>query len=323
MQLTQLEYLIAVEKYGSISKAARELYTSQSSISTSIRTLEMELGVELLRRGPKGVHVTEAGQEILENAKIVSRCVEDMKTVRERVNGTIRGNVTAGGDGYCCMNILGATAVDVRERYPEIQVSLKRSSQKLILSEVSDGSMDLGLFQVNQFNDKYVRTKLEYSQLECREILKSHLVAGVNSGHPLYGREQVTLEDLMPYEITTGFARAEDLIYWSLFCEMRRRGYTKPITCLGDVAVSRFYAVQRNCIQLMPRVALDMTNPVFAVPLYPVEIDQRYELKYLMVFREDSIGQVQKLFMDAADRYLEPYQDGENRGERGAEKGAL
>ena len=45
MQLTQLEYLIAVEKYGSISKAARELYTSQSSISTSIRTLEMELGV--------------------------------------------------------------------------------------------------------------------------------------------------------------------------------------------------------------------------------------------------------------------------------------
>ena len=47
MQLTQLEYLIAVEKYGSISRAARELYTSQSSISTSIKTLETELGVEL------------------------------------------------------------------------------------------------------------------------------------------------------------------------------------------------------------------------------------------------------------------------------------
>ena len=53
MQLTQLEYLIAVEKYGSISRAARELYTSQSSISTSIKTLETELGVEVLRRGTK------------------------------------------------------------------------------------------------------------------------------------------------------------------------------------------------------------------------------------------------------------------------------
>ena len=69
MQLTQLEYLIAVEKYGSISRAARELYTSQSSISTSIKTLETELGVEVLRRGTKGVHITAEGQYILENAK--------------------------------------------------------------------------------------------------------------------------------------------------------------------------------------------------------------------------------------------------------------
>ena len=68
MQLTQLEYLIAVEKYGSISRAARELYTSQSSISTSIKTLETELGVEVLRRGTKGVHITAEGQYILENA---------------------------------------------------------------------------------------------------------------------------------------------------------------------------------------------------------------------------------------------------------------
>lgn len=64
-------YLIAVEKYGSISRAARELYTSQSSISTSIKTLETELGLELLRRGTKGVHITAEGQYILENAKII------------------------------------------------------------------------------------------------------------------------------------------------------------------------------------------------------------------------------------------------------------
>ena len=70
MQLTQLEYLIAVEKYGSISRAARELYTSQSSISTSIKTLETELGVEVLRRGTKGVHITAEGQYILENPQI-------------------------------------------------------------------------------------------------------------------------------------------------------------------------------------------------------------------------------------------------------------
>ena len=71
----------------------------------------------------------------------------------------------------------------------------------------------------------------------------------------------------MPYEIATGFVRAEDLVYWSLFCEMRKRGYTKSITCLGDVGVSRLYTIKRNCIQLVPRVSLDMTNPLFSTCL--------------------------------------------------------
>ena len=84
MQLTQLEYLIAVEKYGSISRAAREMYTSQSSISTSIKNLETELGVELLRRGPKGVNITEEGRHILESAKIINRHMEDIKSVRQK-----------------------------------------------------------------------------------------------------------------------------------------------------------------------------------------------------------------------------------------------
>lgn len=261
MQLTQLEYLIAVEKYGSISRAARELYTSQSSISTSIKTLETELGVEVLRRGTKGVHITAEGQYILENAKIICQHMEDIKAVRERISGAVRGNVTVGGDGYGCMNILGNTAVNLKDRYPEISVALKGGNQRQILSELSDGSLDLGIFQINQFNEKYVRAKVEYAQLTSWDILKSHLVVGVSPQHPLYGRTEVTLEDMMPYEIATGFVRAEDLVYWSLFCEMRKKGYTKSITCLGDVGVSRLYTIKRNCIQLVPRVSLEMTNP--------------------------------------------------------------
>lgn len=311
MQLTQLEYLIAVEKYGSISRAAREMYTSQSSISTSIKTLEVELGVELIRRGSKGVHITAEGQCILENAKIINRHIEEIKDVKGKLAGKIRGNLNAGGAGYCSMNILGNTTVNLKDRYPEIQVALKGGNQRQLLSELSDGSMDLGILQINQFDEKYVRAKLEYSQLESIDILKSHLVVAVSEHHPLYGRDKVKLEDLMPYEMVTGFVRAKDLVYWSLFCEMRKLGYTKSITCLGTVGVSRLYTIKRNCIQLVPRVSLDMTNHLFSTPLFPIEIDQSYELKYLLVYREECFGQIQGLFLDEVLRYLEPYQDTE------------
>lgn len=309
MQLTQLEYLIAVEKYGSISRAARELYTSQSSISTSIKTLETELGVELLQRGAKGVHITAAGQYILENAKAINKHIDDIKDVRGKLDGVIRGNVTAGGDGYGCMHILGNTAVSLKDRYPEIQVALKGSSQRQILSEIADGNLDLGIFQINQFNEKYVRAKLENGQLSSLDILKSHLVVGVSRQHPLYGREKVTLDELMPYEMATGFVRAEDLVYWSLLCEMRKRGYTRSIACLGTASVSRLYTINRNCIQLVPRVALDITNHLFSSPLYPIEIDQCYELTYLFVYREETFGQPQELFLEEVLRFLEPYQN--------------
>ncbi len=311
MQLTQLEYLIAVEKYGSISRAAREMYTSQSSISTSIKNLETELGVELLRRGPKGVNITEEGRYILESAKIINRHMEDIKSVRRKIDGQIKGNVVAGGEGYCCMNILGNTAMALKERYPEIQVTLKGSNQRQIFSDLSDGAMDMGVFQINKFTSKYVRAKIENKHLACWDILKSHLVVGVSRSHPLYGRDKVTVEDLIPYEIVTGFARAEDLIYWSLFCEMQKRGYTRPITCLGDVGVSRLYAIKRNCIQLVPKVSLDMTNHLFSTPLYPIEIDQYYELNYLLVHREEAFGEAQEIFLDEVLKYLESCQDEE------------
>lgn len=285
------------------------MYTSQSSISTAIKNLETELGVELLRRGPKGVSITEEGRYILESAKIINQHMDDIKAVRKKMDGKIRGTVIAGGAGYCCMNILGNTAIALKEKYPEVQVTLKGSNQRQILSELSDGAMDMGVFQINKFTEKYVRAKIENKHLACWDILKSHLVVGVDQNHPLYGRDKVAVEELMPYEIATGFARAEELIYWPLFCEMQKRGYTQPITCLGDVGVSRKYAIKRNCIQLVPKVSLDITNHLFSTPLYPIEIDQYYELNYLLVYREEAFGQAQEIFLDEVLRYLESYQE--------------
>ena len=172
MQLTQLEYLIAVEKYGSISRAAREMYTSQSSISTSIKTLETELGVDLLRRGPKGVQITAEGQYILENAKAIDEHIANIKAVQKNLDGIPRGSVTVGGLGTCCMHILGNAAVCLRNRYPDIQVSLKEFNPHQLLKEFSEDSIDMGVIQVNQFNEKYLLSKAEYGQLECRELLK-------------------------------------------------------------------------------------------------------------------------------------------------------
>ena len=69
--LQQLRYLIAVAEYGSINAAARELFATQSNLSTAIKDLEQELGVTIFTRSNRGVALTNDGTELLGYARQV------------------------------------------------------------------------------------------------------------------------------------------------------------------------------------------------------------------------------------------------------------
>ena len=306
MQITQLEYLIAIEKYGSISHAARELYTSQSSISTSIKALESELDVELLKRSAKGVKLTAEGAYILENAKRVIENVNNIRDVKEAIEGKICGSIVAAATGHCCMMILGHSTINMRDEYPDVEVRLTELGPKQIMQGIIDGSVNIGLFQVNAFNEKSIKTQLDYFKLSWQEVYQSKLVVAVTKSHPLYGREEVALKDLMDYEIVTGFIRAENLVYWDLFQQMERQGYKKSIVCLGDVMAARFYALMRNGVLIMPEFAMALTNDLYSISIYPIKIkDETYDIKYLMVTKDQEPERVDALFQEEILDFLE------------------
>ena len=71
MTLTQLRYAIMVANSSSMNEAARNLFISQPSLSTAIKELEEEIGVELFRRTNRGISVTPEGEEFLGYARQV------------------------------------------------------------------------------------------------------------------------------------------------------------------------------------------------------------------------------------------------------------
>lgn len=73
MDVKQLKYFVACVQAGSISKAAKRLYTTQSAVSKTIKGLEEELGLSLFERLPRGISLTEQGRQVYFYAhKIVS-----------------------------------------------------------------------------------------------------------------------------------------------------------------------------------------------------------------------------------------------------------
>ena len=68
MEIKQLESFAAVVRLGSFTRAAEELYISQPTVSTHIRTLEEELNTRLILRTTKSIEVTAAGKKVYDDA---------------------------------------------------------------------------------------------------------------------------------------------------------------------------------------------------------------------------------------------------------------
>ena len=65
MNTLYLKYVLEIEKAGSISQAAQNLFMAQPNLSKAVKDLEHELGYSIFKRTPSGVTVTERGNEFL------------------------------------------------------------------------------------------------------------------------------------------------------------------------------------------------------------------------------------------------------------------
>ena len=112
MELRHLRYFVAVAEEGSLTVAAQKrLHTAQPSLSRQIHDLELELGVPLLIRGPRGIELTASGRVFLDHARVALLQVEAageaarraaqpaQGIVRDRLPDRLRDGLASGGDG--------------------------------------------------------------------------------------------------------------------------------------------------------------------------------------------------------------------------------
>ena len=80
--LTALEYVVETAKYGSISKAAQNLFISQPHLSNQIKALESQLGVTLFIRSARGIHLTREGKIFVDDAQSI---LADIKSLQDKL----------------------------------------------------------------------------------------------------------------------------------------------------------------------------------------------------------------------------------------------
>jgi DNA-binding transcriptional LysR family regulator len=152
MRIEQLEYTVAVARFGSFRRAAEALHLSQPALSENVRRLERELGVEILDRRRSGATAGEHGRELLPHMLAVIDAADTLKRAAEEsraLSRTVRvGTVTA-----ATVPLLAPTIHAFREAHPSTLVEILTAQQTGIHRALLEGSMDLGLVDYLEGDD--------------------------------------------------------------------------------------------------------------------------------------------------------------------------
>lgn len=133
-RFAELEMLILVAERGSLSAAARHLGISPSAVSKSMSRLEARLGVQLLQRSTRRLHLTPEGCQLFERGKRVLADLEELEAcvaVRSEPRGLVRIN-TSSSTGKM---LLVPLVPQLLQRHPGLSLELSFTDQIVDLVE--------------------------------------------------------------------------------------------------------------------------------------------------------------------------------------------
>jgi DNA-binding transcriptional LysR family regulator len=121
-----LRAFVAVSEAGTVSRAADRLARTQAAVSMQLQRLEADVGVKLLRRSPRGMALTDAGEILLTYARKTLALGEDAR--RQIAGRQLVGRVRLGIVEDLAVTRLPAIIADFRRRHPSVEIDLMSSS---------------------------------------------------------------------------------------------------------------------------------------------------------------------------------------------------
>ena len=177
MELRHLRYFVAVAEAGHITRAAERLGIQQPPLSQQIRALESELQVQLFRRKPRGVELTQAGRALLAEAQLILQQVEHAVGAARRTARGEAGRVGLGFTSSASFHPLVPRLIrQYREAHPLVALSLEESGTGELVDGLRQERLDAAI----------VRSPIgPVPDITVHAVLEEAMVAALPAGHAL------------------------------------------------------------------------------------------------------------------------------------------
>ena len=166
MDLKQLEVFVAVVKHQSFSKASRELFLTQPTVSAHIQNLENELETVLVNRSNKTITLTESGKILYEHAiYILNNCKKAIYDIKE-YSGKIEGLIDIACSSIPETYLLPGFMKSFSNTYPDVKFSISHYDSWFAISEILDERISFG----------FVGSKISNPQIKYVNLIDDNLV---------------------------------------------------------------------------------------------------------------------------------------------------
>lgn len=186
MDIKHLQYFLEVVEFNSFSRAADHLYITQPTISKMIKNLELELEVTLFERSRKQLVLTDAGQIIYEQAKLIDQAFKNLGPELEQLAGLKKGHIRIGlppiFDAQYFLKLIG----HFHEEHPGISFQLVEYGSKKIEEAVEGNDLDVGVIVLPTKKNLF----------EYFSIMEEDLKLVLHTSHPLAKKKRVELIEL-------------------------------------------------------------------------------------------------------------------------------
>jgi LysR family transcriptional regulator, salicylic acid-responsive activator of bsdBCD len=168
MDIRQLVYFLAIAEEGNISRAAERLHMAQPPLSQQLKLLEEELGIVLMERNTRKMHITDAGRLLKNRGRqildLIEKTEKELRDLKEGLQGTLSiGTISSAGE-----MLLSVKIQSFHQKYPGVDFHIREGGTLEILELVKSGVVEIGI----------IRTPINQDMFEYINLPDEPMVAG-------------------------------------------------------------------------------------------------------------------------------------------------
>jgi LysR family hydrogen peroxide-inducible transcriptional activator len=156
MNIRQFKYILAVAEYRHFELAAEKCFVTQSTLSTMISKFEDELGIQVFDRKKKPVGLTNEGELIIDQLKIILNNIDQLDELKHELKGEVKGKLTMAVIPTIAPFLLPLFLQDFANRFPDLVIEVRELTTKEILRQLKSRELDIGILST-PINDSEIK----------------------------------------------------------------------------------------------------------------------------------------------------------------------